>query len=122
MGEREAGGGAWQRVARLEKLEDPGTRGFAHAGWEHYGFVVRDGAHVAAFVNVCPHAGHPLHYAPHAFLTADGALIICSSHGAVFDKRSGECVGGPCPGSRLQPVQVRVVDGWVEVAVGATSP
>jgi nitrite reductase/ring-hydroxylating ferredoxin subunit len=106
----------WVAVAPLARLEDPGTQGFAWDGWEHWGFVVRVGDEVAAFRNVCPHAGHPLHYAPDAFLTADGALLICASHGALFERLTGACIAGPCAGRALQRLAARVRAGMVEVA------
>jgi nitrite reductase/ring-hydroxylating ferredoxin subunit len=106
---------AWRRVATFSVLEDPGTAGFSHEAWDHWGFVVRDGDHLAAFVNVCPHAGHPLHWRPDGFMTADGEHIICASHGALFDRRTGVCVGGPCVGLALQPVPVRRRGDSVEV-------
>ena len=115
-------GAPWTAVADIAQLEDPGTRGFAHQGWDHWGFIVRDGEQLAAFVNVCPHAGHPLQWKPHAFLTPDGAYLMCASHGAMFDRHTGECVAGPCPGARLQRLPVRLAGGRVEVqlpAVGA---
>jgi nitrite reductase/ring-hydroxylating ferredoxin subunit len=115
-------GNPWTAVAQLDALDDPGTRGFTFEGWDHWGFVVRDGEHVAAFVNVCPHAGHPLHWKPHGFLTPDGEQLICASHGALFDRRSGECLGGPCaPGSRLQRLPVRIRGTTVEVQLPAAA-
>lgn len=106
----------WVGVMAFEDLDDPGTRAFTVDDWDHWGFVVRVGEQVAAFRNVCPHAGHPLQWAPHAFMTADASHLICASHGAVFDRLSGECIAGPCPGQRLRAVAVRVNDGRVEVA------
>ena len=114
-------GTPWTEVVDLAALDDPGTQGFTHQGWDHWGFIVRDGDHLAAFVNVCPHAGHPLHWKPHAFLTADGEYLMCSSHGAMFDRHTGECVGGPCAGARLQRLPVRLVDGRVQVQLPAVA-
>lgn len=107
---------AWLDVAPLEAFEDPGTRGFTHEDWDHWGFVVRVGDALAAYRNVCPHAGHPMNWAPDAFLTPDEEHLICASHGAIFDRLSGECIAGPCPGQRLRAVAVRVNDGRVQVA------
>ena len=111
---------SWQevRVCRLDELEDPGSRGFqiGDGDWPFKGFVVREGNTVVAYRNVCPHAGHPLNWQPDRFLTKDGKQIICSSHGAVFEIASGECVAGPCPGRSLTAVDVDVRDGTIYVA------
>jgi len=55
---------------------------------------------------------------PHHFLTADGTLILCSSHGALFEKSTGYCVAGPCAGRALTPVPLEVKDGFVLLADG----
>lgn len=82
--------------------------------------VVRRDGQVAAFHNVCPHAGRPLNWAPGRFLVEDG-LLICASHGASFAMPGGECVGGPCRGSRLEAVAIVEREGlvWLAPDVGA---
>ncbi len=82
------------------------------------GFVVRAGEEVRGYVNHCPHAGHPLNLRPHVFLTADSALILCSSHGALFEKMQGLCIAGPCSGQSLRAVPVQVRGGFVLLADG----
>ena len=81
-------------------------------------FVVRAGGHVRAYVNRCPHAGHPLNLLPERFFTPDGALILCCSHGALFEKQTGYCVAGPCAGRSLTPVPLAIRCGFVMVADG----
>lgn len=106
-------------LCRLEDIEDGSTKGFVlgEGDWPLRGLLVREGAVVRGFVNHCPHAGHRLNFHPDRFLTPDGQLILCRSHGAVFDKRSGACVMGPCVGESLKPVPVLVQDGEVRTAV-----
>ncbi len=105
-------------LCRLADLEHSGARGFRIGGgdWPLRGFVVRCGALVRGYVNHCPHAGHPLDLRPHCFLTPDHALIVCASHGALFDKASGECIAGPCAGRSLQPIPLTVAGDWVLLA------
>ena len=62
---------------------------------------------LSAWLNICPHQGRRLDYAPGKFLLHEGGLV-CAAHGAVFSLADGECVGGPCRGEHLQAVQVSV--------------
>jgi nitrite reductase/ring-hydroxylating ferredoxin subunit len=107
-------------VCRESELGSQGVRAFTiGAGdWPLRGFVVRVGAQLRGFVNRCPHAGHPLNLLPDRFLTPDGALLLCSSHGAVFEKLTGYCVAGPCAGRSLTPVPLEVRSGFVLLADG----
>jgi nitrite reductase/ring-hydroxylating ferredoxin subunit len=108
-------------LCRMADLADPGARSFSvGAGeWPLGGFLVRKGAAVQAYVNHCPHQGHPLNLRPDAFLTPDGSLILCSSHGALFEIATGLCVGGPCLGRSLRRVPVRIEAGLVMLEEGA---
>ena len=97
-------------ICRLSEIDDPGSRAFAigEGGWPLRGFVVRVDAQVFAYVNRCPHAGHPLNWRPDEFLTQDKSLIMCRSHGALFDRTTGECLAGPCAGRGLRQLATRV--------------
>lgn len=102
-------------LCRLDDLSDPGSREFKWGAgvWPLEFFAVRKGGQVTGFVNRCPHAGNPLNWQPDRFLTREGDLILCNSHGALFRIDDGVCVGGPCPGEALEPVALRVEDGLV---------
>jgi len=104
-------------VCRLDDLGDRDAWGFGlvDSVGGHDGFVVRMGEAVFAYRNVCPHAGNPLHWKPHAFLSKKRDLILCSVHGATFDIETGKCVGGPCPGRALTPLRVAVEAGVIAV-------
>jgi len=101
-------------VCRLAELGN-GARGFTigNGDWPLCGFAVKVGDTVRGYLNRCPHAGHPLDLLPQRFLTADGTLILCSSHGALFEKASGYCVAGPCLGRSLTPIALQVKCGLV---------
>jgi nitrite reductase/ring-hydroxylating ferredoxin subunit len=107
-------------VCPVSELEAHGARAFTIGGgdWPLRGFVVRVGAHLRGYVNRCPHAGHPLNLLPDRFCTPDGALLLCSSHGALFEKLTGYCVAGPCAGRSLTPVALEVRSGFVLLADG----
>jgi nitrite reductase/ring-hydroxylating ferredoxin subunit len=102
-------------LCALASLADPGARNFVLQIGEAFfhGFVVRRGGTVTGWVDRCPHAGFPLAQALDQYLTRDGALILCSWHGALFRPEDGACVGGPCAGAALTPWPVVVRDGMV---------
>ena len=104
-------------VARLADLPDPGARGFlvGEGDWPFRGLVVLQQGQLYAYANVCPHARHPLDFPAEHFFTPDKTLLRCSSHGALFDPGSGECVLGPCLGRRLIALELRVVADEIRV-------
>ena len=101
-------------ICTLAELPDGGCRGFTLGGgdWPLRGVILRVGEGVRAYLNWCPHAGHPLNLRPHGFLSPDGALLLCASHGALFEKDQGLCIAGPCAGKSLQPVPLRIEQGY----------
>lgn len=104
-------------IARMQDIGNPGSREFAAfvGDWPLRGFVVRKDDQIFAYVNRCPHAGQPLNRSPEGFLDASNRLIMCRSHGAMFDIENGICVAGICSGERLQSLPVRVVGGVISV-------
>lgn len=108
-------------LCSLAELDETGSRGFSvgEGDWPLRGFVVRTATGVAAYVNTCPHAGHPLNFRPNKFLTPDRNLILCASHGALFARDNGLCIAGPCPGQSLRAVPIEVLGDYVLLAGGA---
>ena len=102
-------------LCRLDELGATGCREFRLGGgaWPLKGFLVKAGADVHAYVNRCAHQAMPLNYLPDRFLTHDQSMILCTAHGAIYEKATGFCVAGPCAGRSLERVAVRVVDGYV---------
>jgi nitrite reductase/ring-hydroxylating ferredoxin subunit len=107
-------------LCSLAELETTGSHGFAvgEGDWPLRGFIVKTATGIAAYVNYCPHAGHPLNIRPNRFLTPDGNLILCCSHGALFARDNGLCIAGPCQGQKLTPIPVQVISGYVMLAEG----
>jgi nitrite reductase/ring-hydroxylating ferredoxin subunit len=107
-------------LCSLAELDATGSRGFSagEGDWPLRGFITRTATGVAAYVNYCPHAGHPLNMRPDRFLTPDLNLILCHSHGALFARDNGLCIAGPCQGQKLTPIPVEVVSGYVLLAEG----
>ena len=81
-----------------------------------HGFVVHHEGGYYGYVDRCPHAGLPLAQVLDDYLTPRGDLISCAWHGALFQIRSGRCVGGPCAGKSLTPWPVRIEDGYLVTA------
>ena len=106
-------------LCRFDDLPDPGARGFVLGrGPDALDLiVVRQGGGVRAYRNACPHQGTPLETFPDKFLDAEGAHLVCSTHGARFRLADGHCVSGPCQGKRLEPVQVTLEQGQVVLPI-----
>ena len=105
-------------IASLDALPE-GEFSEAHAlvGGEAESLVLyRQGAQVRAWLNVCPHAGRRLDWAPGQFLKSKQGELVCAVHGATFAPGDGHCTGGPCRGGALRAVPVQVVDGQVILA------
>ncbi len=77
--------------------------------------LYRDGDQIRAWLNVCPHAGRALDWAPGQFLKSREGHLVCAVHGASFELDGGLCVAGPCKGDSLRAVPVRVQDGKVRL-------
>ncbi len=82
--------------------------------------VWRRGDAVRAWINVCPHAGRRLDWAPGKFLVS-GDTLICAAHGASFRTDDGLCVGGPCRGAHLRALPVRIHQGAVCTVASPTA-
>lgn len=76
----------------------------------------REGQSVRAWLNICPHAGRRLDWAPGQFLKSRDGLLVCAAHGASFELARGQCVAGPCRGEALRAIAVEVRDGGVWLA------
>ena len=105
-------------LARLEQIENGG---FAEVevvldGDAESLILHRDGDDVRAWLNVCPHAGRRLDWAPGKFLKSKEGLLVCAAHGAGFELAEGQCVAGPCRGDRLRAVPIKLRDDAVYLA------
>ena len=57
-----------------------------------------------------------MEWLPDRFLDAEGKLIQCALHGALFRPDTGLCLHGPCAGQRLQPLALIQRDGELWLA------
>ena len=105
------GSGA-QRLCAIEAVADGGALEVSAMvdGEPISILLLRAGADVQAFHNVCPHAGRSLNWAPGRFLIESG-LLLCAAHGASFVIPNGYCVSGPCRGRNLRALPLTNSDG-----------
>lgn len=96
-------------LCKTQDIEENSARGFDLNKLSL--FAVKQAGSIYIYLNRCPHAGTELNWSEHVFLTSDKALIICATHGALFIKESGLCVGGPCQGQSLKPLPFTIEDG-----------
>jgi len=71
-------------------------------------FVVHFDYQYFAYLNRCGHIAVQLDYMPGEFFSDDGQSLICATHGAEYAPDTGACLGGPCFGVGLEPLQIRV--------------
>ena len=76
--------------------------------------VVRRGASVCAYLNVCAHLPLPLNIGSR--VRAKDGLMFCDHHYAAFRLDDGVCVDGACRGERLTAVPLAVVQDRVTIA------
>lgn len=104
-------------LCRVDDIADPGVHEVhtTLAGANESLLLLRSGEQVRAYLNVCPHAGRQLNWAPGKFLLESG-LLICAVHGASFNIPDGRCVMGPCRGASLSEVALRIDQGAIHLA------
>jgi nitrite reductase/ring-hydroxylating ferredoxin subunit len=69
-------------------------------------FVVRFQGRPHAYLNQCGHVPVELDWQEGAFFDADGAYLICSTHGALYSPDTGQCISGRCNGKGLTRLKV----------------
>src|SRR5215470_20305591 len=80
------------------------------------GFAIRYRGVAYGFVNRCPHMGTELDWQPGEFFDMSGLYLVCSTHGALFEPRTGRCIAGPCKGDSLERLVIRERAGQVFLA------
>lgn len=90
-----------------------------HDGETLWLIATRYQGRVRAWLNLCPHQGRPLNFAPDRFLTDKDNRLVCSHHGAVFEPSTGECVAGPCKNAALREVSIDEPNGEIFVSPAA---
>lgn len=83
------------------------------AGTREPGFAVRHEGVVHAYLNRCAHVGVELDWQAGEFFDPETGLLMCATHGALYEPATGECRGGPCRGGRLIKLAVTERDGQI---------
>ncbi len=68
-------------------------------------FAVRYQDQIRVFKNICGHIAINLDFKPGQFFDEEGENIICSTHDAHYAPDTGKCLGGPCYGVGLEPLE-----------------
>ena len=76
-------------------------------------FVIRSTEGVAGFVNQCAHMALELDWSPGEFFDNDGQYLVCATHGALYDPKTGACVSGACRGRPLRTLSIIESDGCI---------
>jgi nitrite reductase/ring-hydroxylating ferredoxin subunit len=80
--------------------------------------VVLDDAGVPrGYLNECRHVPIPLDGGSGYVLDHSKRFLLCGTHGALYEKRTGLCVTGPCRGASLVRMELEVGDDGVVVVV-----
>ena len=103
------------KIAMTEEIPEREARAFDTDDGRTIFITQRDGSYYA-YNNLCPHLQTELEFLENQFLDRDGEYIECSTHGALFDVESGECISGPCQGDFLEKVKIDVhSDGGIYI-------
>lgn len=76
-------------------------------------FVIRFEDRVHGYINRCSHQAFELDWNPGEFFDRDRRFLMCSTHGALFNPESGQCVFGRCNGAGLKKLDIHELNGKV---------
>ena len=95
-------------LCHIDDINDEQSKALSHGDEDL--FAVKKDGQVYVYRNHCPHLGVQLNWLEDQFLDSDGALIQCTTHGALFLIEDGECVAGPCVGKSLEAIPFEIID------------
>jgi len=106
-------------LCRDEDMAEGKAMGFAVPGQRRKVIVLRYRGKLHGWLDSCPHyeGGTPMAWKKNEYLNGEGTHLACHSHGALFDRETGECVAGACLGKRLTRVELTLgADGMIRMA------
>lgn len=83
-----------------------------YGGQTCYAFAIRYQGQAHAYLNRCSHVPMEMDYQPNRFFDTTGHWLICSTHGAMYDPKTGQCRQGPCR-SGLIKIELSEFNGMV---------
>lgn len=104
-------------LCAADALRDGGTGirfALSAGGEEATGFVIRHRGRVQGYLNRCAHVATELDWQPGEFFDFERELLVCATHGALYEPSTGACAGGPCVGrGGLRRLEVFERDGRI---------
>jgi len=100
-------------------IPDPGSKSFQITNNDKQLdlFIVHKDSKFHAFINQCPHTGINLEWQENQFLDREQTFIQCSTHGALFEIETGNCIHGPCVGDSLTPIGLNIINNMVVLQI-----
>jgi len=80
-------------------------------------FIVLYNKSYFAYVNKCKHLDVELDWDPNNFFDDENRFIVCSTHGALYEPTTGECVAGPCKGAHLESLTINETKSNIVIEV-----
>lgn len=71
--------------------------------------IINHGGDYYCWLNYCQHIT-TVHLDKGPGITDRNGEIICTNHGAMFDKETGHCTFGPCKGAYLSAIEIEIID------------
>ena len=96
------------RIAAVDEVEEGKTVKFSFTRDDRpqEGFVGRFKGRLFAYENICRHTPITLDYGDNRFFDTKGEVIMCQTHGAIYEPDTGLCTRGPCTGASLYALEV----------------
>jgi len=82
-----------------------------------HAFAIRYQGQAHAYLNRCSHVSMEMDYQPNHFFDSSAEWLMCATHGALYDPRTGRCRMGPCRGGLIK-IDVDEADGVVHWHTG----
>ena len=105
------------RVARTDSLAPGESLKFMLPirGCDEECFLINFAGEFHAYVNRCRHVPMPMDWVDNQFFAEEGRYLMCQTHNAYYEPKSGECIAGPpaACGKYLYRVPIEVEGGVV---------
>jgi nitrite reductase/ring-hydroxylating ferredoxin subunit len=105
------------RVAKIDSLAVGESLKFMLPirGADEECFLINFGGEFHAYVNRCRHVPMAMDWVDNQFFAEEGRYLMCQTHNAYYEPKSGECIAGPptACGKFLYRVPVEIEDGVI---------